>query len=475
MFKDKEQMNPTQNNKIQQLMKKVIAFKSLSDAPISRIAKEHNCCRNTVYKQQAVAKQAVDAAFDPKPDEVLFYIAITPVFIKQLIVGMFTICKSSYRDVQSFLMAIFTYDMSLGSIYNAIHESAVKAAAINNSYDLSLIKNAASDEMFRFGQPILTTVDLPSRYCPQLLKVDDRDGDSWAISIMEMMDQGFNPEVVVADGAGGIAKGYTIALPNTRLRYDHFHILQDITKAKITINKEIETLEQSSTSKRDYFKTCDKLILLIAAQKTFNTLMDWLRHDVLQLAGCNPSLRCELFDFIIAELYKLSAVPAILKVTKSLVLQREKLLDAANSLDNKFSIIAQEHQLPLELIWQICYLARYDYDSIKYQSKSFLVEETTGSCYEQVEDKVLAALENTYRSSSIIENLNGRVGVYLVNNKNFSQPVLDLIRCYLNHKPFVRSHHQRLKNKSPAEIMTGKPHQPFLQLLGFPPVTKLAA
>jgi hypothetical protein len=38
---------------------------------------------------------------------------------------------------------------------------------------------------------------------------------------------------------------------------------------------------------------------------------------------------------------------------------------------------------------------------------------------------------------------------------------------YLNHKPFMRSKHERLKNKTPAEAMTGKRHLPWLDMLGF--------
>lgn len=75
--------------------------------------------------------------------------------------------------------------------------------------------------------------------------------------------------------------------------------------------------------------------------------------------------------------------------------------------------------------------------------------------------------------SSMVENLNSRVRPYLDEQKFVSQKILNLIQFYLNHKPFTRSTHKRLVNKSPAEAMTGKPHQPWLEMLGFPSVTKL--
>ena len=47
-----------------------------------------------------------------------------------------------------------------------------------------------------------------------------------------------------------------------------------------------------------------------------------------------------------------------------------------------------------------------------------------------------------------------------------TQKTLDLIRFYLNHKPFMRSVHSKLVGKSPAEALTGKPHQSWLRMLG---------
>ena len=67
----------------------------------------------------------------------------------------------------------------------------------------------------------------------------------------------------------------------------------------------------------------------------------------------------------------------------------------------------------------------------------------------------------------MIENFNSRLRPYLDKRKFISPKRLALIQLYLNHKPFMRSKHERLKNKSPAEALTGKPHKPYLEMLGF--------
>jgi hypothetical protein len=92
-----------------------------------------------------------------------------------------------------------------------------------------------------------------------------------------------------------------------------------------------------------------------------------------------------------------------------------------------------------------------------------------------IEDAVLCLLEKTHRCSSMVENLHSRVRPYLDERKSVSQKTLNLVQFYLNHKPFTRSKHARLVNKTPAEAMTGKPHRPWLEMLGFLGVTKLAA
>ena len=50
----------------------------------------------------------------------------------------------------------------------------------------------------------------------------------------------------------------------------------------------------------------------------------------------------------------------------------------------------------------------------------------------------------------MIENFNSRLRPYLDERTFMSQKSLNLIQFYLNHKPFMRSKHERLVNKTPA-------------------------
>ena len=98
-----------------------------------------------------------------------------------------------------------------------------------------------------------------------------------------------------------------------------------------------------------------------------------------------------------------------------------------------------------------------------------------GDTYEEIEDAVLIIMEETPRCSSMIENFNSRLRPYLDERKEVTQKRLLLIQFYLNHKPFMRSHHVSLKNKTPAEAMTGKTHENWLTLLGHTQFKRKAA
>ena len=139
------------------------------------ISKRYDCSRTTVYQQQDKALAAANKAFEADDEDVLFYIPVTKSFIEQAVVSLRLICESSYRNIMFYVATMYNYHVSLGTVFNILDEAADKAPPINQSYDLSLIKDSASDELFHWGSPILATVDIPSRFCALLVKEDCRD------------------------------------------------------------------------------------------------------------------------------------------------------------------------------------------------------------------------------------------------------------------------------------------------------------
>jgi hypothetical protein len=98
-----------------------------------------------------------------------------------------------------------------------------------------------------------------------------------------------------------------------------------------------------------------------------------------------------------------------------------------------------------------------DYDSICDRTDQF----------DGIEDAVIVALYSTERTSSMIENLNGRVRRHLYCRQESGHGFLNLLRFYINHTPFLRSTRAERHKKSPAEILSGKPHPHWLEMLGY--------
>lgn len=476
--------------------KLAIALKSIKGKQtISAISKEHNVSRTTVYLQQEKALKAANQAFEEKDDDVLFYIPVTKAFLYAMIVALFVICKSSYRDIIFFLKSIFNYHVSLGTVSNVINEAADKAVPINNSYDLSTVRESASDEVFHLNKPLLVTVDIASRFCPLLVHANNRDGTTWGVNLLDLHARGYAPETSIIDGANGMINGYEEALPDTKLRHDHFHFIMALTdcaqflknrmdSAKTeamelfsrSINAKNEDKEKKYTE--EFVLAHEEFKHLENIYTAFKTLSSWLQYDVLQLAGKSPAERSMLYDFILSEMISLASkhphrIDAIVKAMKK---RRDALLDITHTLNEKFSVLSVKYKVSIQTIWNICELAKHSFDSPKYVEKADQLASFLGSTYDVIEDEVLLILESTHRCSSMVENFNSRLRPYLDNRKFISPKILALIQFYLNHKPFMRSKHERLVNKSPAEAFTGKSHKPWLEMLGFNCcVTRVAA
>lgn len=85
---------------------------------------------------------------------------------------------------------------------------------------------------------------------------------------------------------------------------------------------------------------------------------------------------------------------------------------------------------------------------------------------EKAENELAALISNTYRASSMIENVNGRIRDYIDCKRTVPPLFFSLIQLYLNTKKYRRSEVPERRGKSPLELLTGKSHDSFYQILG---------
>lgn len=469
--------------------KKSLAIKAMtSEQTISAIANDHQVSRKFVSHQKEKILAVVNEAFNEKADDdrVLYHLPVTKNWLKQCVISLALDCRSSFRGIMKSMHNLFDFKCSIGSVFNIIQSAMPTAKAVNEKQDLSGIKLCAQDEMFQHNKPVLAGVDIPSLYCYLLSLNDQRDGDTWAIHLMDLQKQGFDPERVFADDGSGLRAGHQYVFPNTPCDADHFHA----SKALMDIRRYFRNRLKSSSSHHILMESnMDRVVNTERVSKqekkvaqakkevtkfrylseSIDTLISWIEHDVFNMAGHNPEIRRELFDFIVAEFKKLEKVHRhrIRAIRVKLKNQRDLLLAFSDVLNNKFLHIAKQSSLSLESIWRMCELQRCKKGGDNYAIRSLPLQFQLGEKYDAVEDAVIAAMDTTEKTSSMVENLNSRISPYFFLRREIGNDYLHLLQFYLNHTPFLRSERPNRRKKSPTEILTNKPHDHWLGLLGF--------
>ncbi|MGH2415656.1 MAG: hypothetical protein ACRDEA_18580, partial [Microcystaceae cyanobacterium] len=206
--------------------RKDLALRVLSKAePVSYLAAQHQVSRKFLYQQRQKADKALDEVFTESTDAqaVLFYLPITKTWLFQLILALVLICHCSYRGVVELFRDLFDLPISVGTVHNRLQFAATTAAEINQAQDLSEIRVGLHDEIFQGSQPVLTGVDAASTYCYLLQGVEHRDEDTWGWYLLEVQDQGFNPDYTLADSAKALRAGQKAVMPEMPCHGDVFH------------------------------------------------------------------------------------------------------------------------------------------------------------------------------------------------------------------------------------------------------------
>ena len=476
--------------------RKAIALQALARSePISVLAERNGVSRPTVYRQIGTASAALDEAFDTTraadADQVLFMLPVTRQWLDQVIVALTMVGHVSFRGTLELLHDLLGVSTSLGTIHTVLQQAAQRAMAITAGVDLCAIRVGLHDELFQGSQPVLAGIDVASTYCYLLAPETHRDGDTWAIHLLDLQAQGLDPEHTIADAGTGLRAGQKIAWPDTPCHGDVFHIIEQ-GKSLATLwhrvasgaRTEREQLEARLANPR---RRCEDSILEAALETLgrneahahelaadLRTLVQWLERDILSLAGPDLATRQLLFDFVVAELQQREAQDPSRTgaYRRALQNQRDGLLAFAGLLDEKLDAIAQTHNVARALVREVCILHRKSETSSAFWQGWNRLLTRIGRPFHDVYAAVSEALRSTPRSSSLVENLNSRLRVCLTNRRHLKggRTWLGLLQFVFNHRRFARSRRLERTGKSPRELMSGKSHDHWLTLLGLGPL-----
>jgi hypothetical protein len=270
-------------------------------------------------------------------------------------------------------------------------------------------------------------------------------------------------------------------------RGDHFHLIREFESAAGCLERRadqaIDACEPRQREQRRHERrgqplhrpalrlryaraACDPAIQWF---DDVSLLLDWLRHDILAVAGPSSAERGVLYDFVVAELQsRVELCPVQLQPIHRLLKNgREEFLAFARELDDHLDRLATEFQCSPELLRGVLQmLSRDPCDSRRYRAEAVLRPQLRGRFFEVCEalDQVRT---RTVRASSLVENLNSRWRGYFFLRRHLGADYLTLLQFFLNHRRFLRSECPQRVGRSPAEVLTGVPHPHWLTLLGF--------
>ena len=452
------------------------------------MADQHGTSRKFIYCQKEIGSQALKGTFEQKNEEsdVLFHLPITRRWLQQFIISLLLVCRCSYRGVVEILRDLFDCKIIIGSVHNIAQDTVAKVKDLNANEDLSSIKVGAPYEIFQSNKPMLAACDVESLYCYLLKQTEHRDGDTWAIHLMECQDKGLNFDYTIGDFGKGLRAGQNEAMPDTPCLGDHFHILYEMGKTRTylenrahraikacdSIEKKMEKAKKkgkgNKLSKKQTASRSES-VRAINLLDDFSTLTDWMQ-ELLSPVGSDFRTREEMFDFIVEELREresLAGKHRIVPVRRILENNKNEILHFAQLIDRKWEVLAEELGVDDYLLRKMHELQNMSYDdSQRYKLERFLRQRLREKFY-FVQDAISKVGRLIERASSAIENFNSRLRNYFFLRKQLGPDYLDLLRFFLNQRRFLASEDPRRIGHSPAELMLGKNQPHWLEQLGF--------
>lgn len=469
----------------QQLAVQVLA----GSGSVTELAERHQISRKFLYQQADKGAHALQQAFQPvalAEEEVLFYLPVTKAWLRQVVLGLVLLCHSSFRGVIAFCRDLLDQPIALGTVHNIVREAVVEARQSNARQDLARVQAGSHDELFQGRQPVLVGIDLDSTYCYLLTPEAHRDAETWAVHLLDLTDQGLHPAYTVADGGQGLRAGQALAWPEVPCDGDVFHGLQPLTSlvtrlenrayAAIARREVLERQMQQAKRQQQGRSLSQRLARARLSETTairladeVQTLAAWLQHDILALAGPAVPTRRELYDFVVAALQTLEPldVQRIGPVRRALANQRDTLLAFATRLDQALETLASQFAVPVSTLRELLALSRMSPTTTAYWAKATALHQRLHGYFFPLQEALRDWRQHFHRASSLVENLNSRLRNYFFLRRQIGPAYLDLLRFFLNHQPFQRSHQAERVGKSPAALLIGQAHPHWLELLGF--------
>ena len=401
---------------------------------------------------------------------------------KQRIVLILSLaCQSPARGIETFFEEICGISVSEGWIRDVLHEANKRAEVFDEQVDLSKIDQIAIDEIFQKNKPILTGVDTESTYAFLLKQEMSRSCEAWGKHMEHLKNKGLNPTTSISDEGTGLKAALKEVFPDTNMQADTFHALHKVgkeigkleRKATGLIKGEYE-LEERMKGKRPRSKTAQSLNeIRPKVQEAVDTydkayILFCFLKILLGFAGYDFETTMTLCHWVLNELEELSVkIPNLQNEVSKVRKILPRLLSFIGRLEQGMEEIASQTGLPVE-----AFLLMYQQLSVSVNSPQFIeiqcrLQSLLGARFFEAKEVFQQLLKRTKKASSMVENLNGRIRVFIEVKRVIPSSFFALMKVYFNTQRYRRSRCAERIGKSPLELLTGQPQQGFLDALGY--------
>ena len=412
-------------------------------------------------------------------------ILVTKDFIERCVMALSMYCRSPIEGIVSFFDLVIGKHISKGSIGRIRKQASKRAQIFDEQVGLGLIREIAVDEIFQQNEPILTAIDLESGYAAMIHPAEDRSGETWQSALEQYRDRGLNPELSVSDGGSGLLRGLKMTYPEIVMQPDVFHMLRELGREVQKVDKmavselseyyrlhdRIFVSNKKKPSEKDwsrYFELKRGIDSVLLQSDSLRILYDWLREYV-SFTGYGYAKSLHICEWIMDEMAML--FPKREKLQKAIRKFRSKLpelLAFLRRLQEKMDKEAGAFEVSGH-----DFMLLYQQQTYPYTSKEYLFAEERlfkrfGKRLPNAREVLKTIVTSVRRSSSWIENLNGRIRCFIDLKREIPEEFFILIKVFFNTKKQFRSRRKGWKNTSAIERMTGQQYPEFLDIVSSP-------
>jgi hypothetical protein len=195
----------------------------------SQLAQQYGVSRALLYEWRDKAVQSLQEILqphDPGPRPHGQSLEINSSFIQRAI-ALWPMLTGSVRGIQTGLELLLGVKRSVGYISQTLQAAGQQATAYNQAVVIPLPILGEADEIFQGRQPCLTVVDGRSFLVLNLTPAESRDGTTWGLTYLDLVERGIQFQDLACDGGTGLRAGVREAKLALPLRPDLFHLLQE--------------------------------------------------------------------------------------------------------------------------------------------------------------------------------------------------------------------------------------------------------